>query len=408
MMKSYIQFLHRRSGWVMVGLLAVTLFFGIGLWQLFGGDLRHFSAIGFQHLKLRVNTSDDLFLAAHDPDLKKYRESTRIFGDDRFLVALLEFDDVFTPEHLALVSRISESVSRLPGTKRVTSLTHEPLYTAWGKSMANSSLSSRLPGTKAEAEKVRRAVLSNEMFVNNLVSEDGRYAAIVVRTWPHVRGGQLDFLVKRFEQTFQIEARQVPVRFAGNHVQTIELHRATLNEMKRLLPLTAAVIAVFLVLVFRSISQVSLLLMLMGFALVWTFGFLGWLGRSMSPIDVILPTLLMTLSTTYSLQFLTAHMHILERKQNSDPSDRLECCEEAAAESFFPLLIAQITTTIGAASLCLTDIPAIRQFGMLSALGTAFTAVLIYTLMPIAVMAIPMSARPRPPEGGWMSKTVEA
>lgn len=400
MIQSYIRFLARHRTAVALALAGVTLFLGAGLWDLFGGDLRHSMDVNVRHFRVQVDASDDLFLAAHDPELKKYRNSTRIFGDDRFLIAILEFENVFTPENIELISRISESVGL--GAKRVTSLTHEPLYMASGKTLGTARLVEHLPKTQPEADEVRHAVLSDSLFVNNLVSEDGRYAAILVRPWPHVRGAELAFFVKRFEQKIRMGAGSVPVHFGGTHVQTIALYRATLRELKRLLPLTAAVIGLFLLAVFRSWPGVVLPLSAMGLSLVWTFGALGWTGGSLTTIDVILPTLIMTLCTTYSMQFMTRHQQAVE--STTGDLNRQECCEEAAADSFFPLFIAQLTTAIGTASLCLTDIPAIRQFGMLSALGTVFTAVLMYTFLPVALMSVPVRPRSRTPESRGMAR----
>ncbi len=401
MSRAYIRFLDRRLVWVALVLTLITLVCGAGVWKLLGGDLLPPTADSLRHLKLRIDTSDRQFLAAHDPDLQAYQESTRIFGDDRFLVAVLEFDNVFTPDHLALISRACSALSRLPGAKRVTSVTHEPLYSGAAQSLANAQIATRLPKTQAEADRIRDQVLSDSTFVRNLVSADGRYAAIYVRTWPHVRGPELDFLVRRFKQTLQREARNVPVLFAGNHIQTIELHEATLREMKRLLPVTAVIMAIVLALIFHSWRGVGLPLVTMALSLIWTFGVLGWAGVSLTPIDVILPTLLMTLSITYSLQFITRYYQVMEEAR---PTDKVSCCELAAEDSFFALFIAQFTTIIGTASLCWTDIPAIFQFGAISALGTVFTAVLVYTFLPAAQLVLPMRPRRRRPETSWMER----
>ncbi len=407
MIRGYIRFLYRHSVAMAMLLFLATTFFCGGFWRLLGGDLDHVFQAGRRYLQIRVDTSDDLFLAAHDPELKRYRESTRLFGDDRFLIALLEFDDVFKPDPLALIARLTEEISRLPGAKRVTSLTHEPLYAGIGKRLSNAPLSARLPKTPAEAEALRPLILSDPLFVKHLVSADARSAAIYVRTWPHVKGHQLDYLVRRFQQTVRLGARSVPARFAGNHIQTIELHQATQRELKRLLPISALIIAVFLLLMLKSIRRAALLLALMVLSLLWTFGCVGWLGRSITPIDVILPTLFMTLCTTYALQFMTRHMQVVEQRLRMEQFDRDDCVERAAADSFFPLFLAQLTTAIGAASLMLTDIPAIRQFGLISSLGILFTAALIVTFLPLVMRLLPARSWIRLGESVWMSQLAD-
>lgn len=384
MIRRYVLFLHRHAIGMCASLALLTLFFGAGLWRLTAPTIH-------------IDTSDDLFLETHNPELKKYRESTREFGDDRFLIALMEFDNVFTPDNLKTVARVCAAVEGLPGTKRVSSLTHEPLYGGAGKNLESFRVAARLPETQEEADHIRKTMLDDRFFVNNLVSADGRYAAVVVRTWPHIRAAQLDYLTKRFKDVFKLEARQVPVHFAGNHLQTIELHQSMLREMKRLLPLTAVVIGILLIWIFRSLAGVLLPLGLMAFSLVWTFGIIGWLGRSLTPIDVILPTVIMTLSTTYALQFLT-RLSYLARGQE----DRVARCEEAAEDTFFPLFLAQITTLIGMASLCITDIPAIRQFGAFSSLGVICTAIWLYVFLPLCIFWVPVSQFSQETTSRWM------
>ena len=402
MVRSYVRFLHRHRRAAFAALALVTLFFGVGLWRLFGGDTRILSQMALRHLRLQVDTSDDLFLPAHDEELRRYRDSTRIFGDDRFLIAILEFENAFTPDNLALIARLSESAGR--GARRVSSLTHDLLYSASGKTLGYFRLGDHLPQTQAEADAVRDSVLSDSFLVHHLVSQDGKYAAIMVRTWPHVRGAQLDYFVKRFQQKIRMEAGRVPVSFAGSHVQALELHRATLRELRRLLPITAIIIGLFLFAVFRSVRGVFLPLSLMGLTLIWTFGLLGWIDRPVTPIDVILPTLLMTLCATYSLQFMTRHLQMAEvAARLGETPDRVALCEEAASDAFFPLFVAQATTLIGTAMLCLTDIPVILQFGLLSALGTAFTAFLIYTYLPLMLMSAAPRVRRVAPESRLMA-----
>ncbi|MBI4177864.1 MMPL family transporter [bacterium] len=389
MTRKYIQFLHRNRGKVSFLMVLITAALGGGLWHL-------------TYPNLQVDTSDDLFIETQNPELLKYRQNVQEFGDDRFLIALLEFDDVFTPENLAILSKVSTAVERLPGTKRVTSLTHEPMYRGSGRTLEAYRIGSRPPGTDEEASRLRQAVLDDRHFVNHLISADGRYAAVIVRTWPHIRAVQLDYLTKRFKDVFKLEAPKVPVHFAGGHLQTVELHQAMLREMKRLLPLTALVIGIFLFWIFRTAAGVLLPLGLMLMSLVWMFGVIGWLGRSLTPIDVILPTVLMTLSTTYSLQFLTRLSFYGDCEE-----DPVTICENAAADTFFPLVLAQFTTMIGMASLCLTDIPAIRQFGFFSSLGLFCTSVCLFTSLPLLAFRVRVGTVTPSRTSGWMKSIAE-
>ena len=73
-------------------------------------------------LRLGVDPSIDQLLPEGDEERAFYERARKLFGSDEFVLVVLEADDVFTPDRLERVQRISERVAALDGVHRVVSL----------------------------------------------------------------------------------------------------------------------------------------------------------------------------------------------------------------------------------------------------------------------------------------------
>ena len=74
-------------------------------------------------VSLRLDPSTEPLLPAGDPATAFYREAVRDFGDDQVYVVAMETDDVFQPEPLAALRRITDAIAGLDGVRQVRSLT---------------------------------------------------------------------------------------------------------------------------------------------------------------------------------------------------------------------------------------------------------------------------------------------
>jgi predicted RND superfamily exporter protein len=122
-------------------------------------------------------------MVANDPARKLYEQAKRRFGSDNLTVVLVKADDVFTPDALRAVARLTEGLERLDGVSRVESLTTVRNIKGEGDRLDTEPLV-RLPVSDdpAEIARVRRDALGNRVFVGNLVAADARATAITIYT----------------------------------------------------------------------------------------------------------------------------------------------------------------------------------------------------------------------------------
>ena len=109
--------------------------------------------------RLETDPSGEGLMVANDPARKLYEQAKRRFGGDNLTVVLVKADDVFTPDVLRAVARLTEGLERLDGVSRVESLTTVRNIKGEGDRLDTEPLV-RLPVSDdpAETARVRRMV----------------------------------------------------------------------------------------------------------------------------------------------------------------------------------------------------------------------------------------------------------
>ena len=147
------------------------------------GSLIRFDPIGLQ---LTIDPSTEPLLPTGDPDIDVYRRSVLDFGDDQVFVIAMVCDDVFQAENLEAMRRVSDAISRINGVTVVKSLVK---VTSFRYVPEEDWLEVRpfiedIPEDPAVLARLRERALSDPMYRRNLISDDGRTAALNVSFRP--------------------------------------------------------------------------------------------------------------------------------------------------------------------------------------------------------------------------------
>ncbi len=134
---------------------------------------------GYHRSQLQVEKESSNMLARDDPELEAYRRFLDRFETEEFFIVTFRTEDVFTPEILGLIQRLTDSIKGIPYVRKVTSLTNVTDVRASGDSIEIGPLIQEIPEDPAALAELRRRALGNEVFLNNVVSRDGKTAAIV-------------------------------------------------------------------------------------------------------------------------------------------------------------------------------------------------------------------------------------
>jgi hypothetical protein len=150
------------------------------------------------------------------------------------------------------------------------------------------------------------------------------------------------------------------------------------RDMKVFIPVTYILIALTVWCVFRSLILTLLALTNISICLASTMGIFGMFGVMMNPVTSIIPPLIMALALSETIHIFS-HMDL--RVLDAFP-DRRQAMNHILKEAFLPCFLTVLTSTVGFAALAISQIPAIREFAYVAAVGSLFEFLYAFFLMP--------------------------
>jgi predicted RND superfamily exporter protein len=326
-------------------------------------------------LRLRMDASTASLLPDDDRRAEFYASARQRFGDDDGMLVVLASDDLFTRARLAQVVDVTRRIQALPGVHDVLSLSTAVGVSGDASGIEVGSPLSPLPAAPEELAALRAEILGHPLWAGTLVSRDGGAAALVVRFDQDERELLESGLPRRVVEVSREAAGDAEVLATGTAYVRLALTEAVLRDLRRLVPAVVGVLLLVLALAMRSVRGVVVPLATIGAAVTWTLGTLGWLGIPLTLVTAVLPPLLLTVGFAYALHVVTA-----------EPGAR---GETMFADVGIAVLFAGLTTAIGFLALVLSPIHAIREFGVLAALGIGYTVIASLTLAPALCTLLP-------------------
>lgn len=344
---------------------------------------------GYFAALIQVDSSIENLLPSDDPDRRYYEDVRRTFGSEEITVIGVLADDVFAPATLAKIDQLSKRLTAIAGVQEVISLS-----TVKGAEMNDGvlrvgSLMRELPTTPEAAADFRRRVFAIPLYVRNLVSADGRAAAISVAFEPM---SDHEFLDRGIEEQVRVavDAFRGPERFAITGVPTLKVNGATFMERDifKFTPLSILLVVLVLVATFRTIRGVLVPLTTVLIGVVWTTGLMVLLGDAITMGTLVLNPLLMVVGIASGIHMVS--QYYLEVHSGRQPAEVVTSMLEHVR---LPVVIASTTTLIGFATLIWTPIGAVRDFGIYAVFGILVILVATFTVVPACLILLPLPTR---------------
>lgn len=349
-----------------------------------------------------------------------------------FLLIAIDDDDIFTTEGIRLISRLTAEIRKLTGVADVMSLStifRQMSATPYFKNLLSNNIRNQ-GGIKADArinslDTFRRELLSDSLYVDNVISRDGKTTAIVAliddqlsetdnggrsaveQDWPEFRkrlvAGVKDIILRNGERHAGADAvpdspasitqRLVSLFFlrppmaishspdvyiAGPTAVNAELDRMSKDDMAVLVPLMFGVAIVVLVVLFRTFAAVLLPVAAIGISNVWTMGIYAICGNSMNMISEIMTPVIFVITLATSIHVIN-HYYYETTAAVRGGGAVADTVKAVGIPCFFTCL----TTSLGFASLMAGNVPPVRMTGAFSAAGimlSFFVSIVVFTI----------------------------
>src|SRR5204862_46478 len=166
------------------------------------------------------------------------------------------------------------------------------------------------------------------------------------------------------------------------------------REVAWRIPLTFLLIALMLLVSFRSVQGMLIPMLTATLSTIWGLGLMGWTGIVIDGWNVAVPILLIAVAAAHSAQMLKRYAEEVDRTHDN------AAAVVSSTVSMGPVMIAAGTTAaLGFASLALFGVRSIGNFGLACAYGIASAVLLEMTFIPALRSLLPAPRR-APAEGG--------
>ncbi|XCN74573.1 MAG: efflux RND transporter permease subunit [Candidatus Electrothrix aestuarii] len=370
--------------------------------------------------KLTLDTSTEGFLHEQDPALLAYNDFRDQFGNTEMVIVAVKGKDIFAPEFLQKLKKMHvELRDNVPYLDDINSLINARNTRGEGDQLIVEDLLEHWPETPEELAAVKERAVTNPLYKNLLISEQGDFTAIVLQMQAYSsqgEGGVDDVLAGFTEESDSTEQKErvyltdaengevvqavtrivenyrgpdFEIYVAGGPVVTDFLKKAMMKNMRKFMILAILTIGIFLFLMFRRASAVFLPLFVVILSLLSTLGLMAACGTPIKLPTQILPSFLLAVGVGDSVHILAIFFHRL--RHNS--WDKAEAVEYAIGHSGLAVFMTSLTTAGGLLSFSTADVAPIADLGVYAAAGVMLALLYTLLLLPSLLALIPLKEK---------------
>jgi len=386
--------------------------------------------------QITFDTSNESFLHPSDPTLVAYNEFRRQFGRDDLIIIAIEPPNVFDQKFLKKLTDFHDELqAQVTHVEDITSLVNARNTRGEGDVLIVEDLLEHWPGDQAALKALRDRVMSNPLYLNRLISEDGRLTTLVIQANTFSSNGDntasltdfdgdegsaadaddMDALEGFQEETTSVaeaqfltdeelsalvaQVKQVAVQYqapdfklyiAGAPVVTDTIKRLMIKDQKLFIRLIVLTIGLCLFLMFRRLTAVVLPMIVVGCALVSTLGLMAIFKVPLKMPTAVLPSFIMAVGVADSIHILTIFY-----RQLAKTGKKIESITYAMGHSALAIVLTTLTTAAGLASFSTSEVAPIAELGIFAGTGVVLALLFTLVLLPALLAVVPAKARQR-------------
>ncbi|MCG8336114.1 MAG: MMPL family transporter [Proteobacteria bacterium] len=385
------------------------------------------------HTKFDMSTEG--FLHDDDPSIIRYNEYREQFGRDEMIVVMIKSNNVFELSFLKKLKRLHDDLEEnVPFLNDINSLVNARLTIGAEGELIVEDLLEEMPETAEDIARLKQLVMSNPIYLNLLISEDGKLTTILIQSDafssegneeisesdllaqdfsdPSTPGGAMEkiplsnaensFLVKSVRDILKKHASpDFPLYLSGSPVVTDYMKTSMQKDMGRFTLAAILGISLFLFALFRRISGVLLPIVTVTFSVVFAFALMELTNTALKIPLVILPSFLLAIGIGASVHLMAIFFKYL----NGD--NKITAISKALGHSGLPIVMTSLTTAAGLASFSQAEMAPIADLGRFSSVGVLISLVFTIFLIPTLVAIFPIGSstqNKRSEINGYMNK----
>jgi predicted RND superfamily exporter protein len=326
--------------------------------------------------KTHINPDLESYLPETMRSIQSDRQIEKVFGDEETIMIVMESDDVLKTETLERLQKLDRSFSRQSAFKRVFSLFGaKNIISDYGMMIVDPVIK-RIPKNQEEIENLRNEIKENDLAYKLVVSDDFRYALILLISNKTVKDQELIDIIN---QILSENPGPEEIMITGQPILRDEANRKIGRDIIILLPIGLIIMFFFLWLSFREIRGVLLPFSVVVFSILVCMSLIPLFGWELSIIGVLVPIMMLAIANNYGVYFIARYQDLNANNPNLTMN---EIVGESFRYLFMPVLFCGLTTIAGILGLMAHILIPARQMGVVTGIGIGFALLVSLFFVP--------------------------
>lgn len=330
-----------------------------------------------QFPKMRTDTNPKNMLPATSPVRVWNDEVEKTFSlyEDMIVLGIVNEKGILNPDTLGKIKKITDEILKIKGVaaRDVSSFTTIDNVTVDNTTLRVAPLMTDVPRDQKGLEYLRKELYDNPLFINRIISKDGKTTAIYI---PLEKGANGKEIADRIREIVKKEKGDEKYYVAGDPVARDTFGAEMFKLMAIFAPIAGMVMLFVRYLMFRDLFLSITLMMDAMMSIVWSMGLLIGLGYPIHIMSSMAPVFLMAIATDSMHIFNEFYFRYRETR------DKKKAIIETMQAVSRPVRNTALATAAGFAVLLFMNIIPVKIFGGLVAFGTIALRVLSFSFIP--------------------------
>jgi predicted RND superfamily exporter protein len=330
-----------------------------------------------QFPKMKTDTNPKNMLPATS-DVRVWNDEVdKTFGlyEDTIVVGIENKNGVLNRETLGKIARITDDILKIKGVaaRDVNGFTTITNVTAEAGILRVAPLMTEVPRNDKELESLKQDLFDNPLFINRIISKDGKTTAIYA---PLEKGANGKEIADKIREIVKKEKGEEQYYIAGDPVARDTFGSEMFKLMAIFAPIAGMVMLIVRYLMFKDLFLSVALMMDAMISIVWSMGLLIALGFPVHIMSSMAPVFLMAIATDSMHIFNEFYFRYREKR------DKKAAIIETMKTVGRPVRYTALATAAGFAVLLFMNIIPVKVFGGLVAFGTVALRILSFSFIP--------------------------
>ncbi len=313
-------------------------------------------------------------------------EMEDLFGGSELIIMSISSDDVFSNRTLKKIREMTAAVENFPFVDKVVSLTNAVDVKGTEFGFEVGEIIVEFPNTDQEVEQIKDQIRSNELLYGNIVSKDFKSAALIAMLAVSDKSDDDEIIYQAFDKLRQRYENPECIYLAGLPMTRREVAVTMQQDLKTLFPYGIILMIFFLVFSFRSWIGAFLPFVVTIMIVTNTLGFMALLGMKFTFIGLMVPVMLIAVTSSYSIHIISHYFGECARCPDNVAKDSIIRSTLLLLRT--PVFLSGLTTLIGFLSLQSHILPPARELGILISFGIGAAFIFSMTFLPAALKVL--------------------